>query len=289
MTAIPRPRSLAIALTLILAASLGASAARAEGQLVERQYRVRFIDTSVGIAIASNFCAGPECRVGMGSMGGFVLVRADPATQERIAKALAEADVPPADQAFQLVLLQADRSGTGAPADLPAGPRKALADLQGFLPYSRYRLIDSAFVRTTHDARVVVRGMADRAYEAQITFRGDPRQPGAELLVERFVLRMIPADPMGLLMGSAGEGARGTRRQGEATGSQGATPAPAPSAAPPAGGGDASPAPPAPSPTLAENLLNTSFSLRRGETVVVGTSKLDAGSSALVVLLTALP
>jgi hypothetical protein len=40
---------------------------------------------------------------------------------------------------------------------------------------------------------------------------------------------------------------------------------------------------------VAENLLSTSFSIRKGETVVVGTSKLDGHDRALVVLLTALP
>ena len=42
-------------------------------------------------------------------------------------------------------------------------------------------------------------------------------------------------------------------------------------------------------PTVAEHLLSTSFSIRKGETVVVGTSKLRGNDQALVVLLTALP
>ena len=41
-------------------------------------------------------------------------------------------------------------------------------------------------------------------------------------------------------------------------------------------------------PEQKRNLLNTSFSITRGETVVVGTSKLDGGDQAMVVLLTAL-
>jgi len=61
----------------------------------------------------------------------------------------------------------------------------------------------------------------------------------------------------------------------------GAEPAAAPGSPP----GSPTPTPP---PSLSESLLSTSFSIHRGETVVVGTSKLDGGR-ALVVLLTALP
>ncbi len=38
-----------------------------------------------------------------------------------------------------------------------------------------------------------------------------------------------------------------------------------------------------------DHLLGTTFSMKVGETVVVGTSKLNGGSKALVVLLSAAP
>lgn len=269
--------------------------AAAQGPLVERQYQLRFVSLGEGMTIATNACEVETCRVSVSGAGPSTLsVRADLPTHERIAKALRAADLPPADQAFQLILLEADRRGGAAdPGPLPPAARKALDDLANFLPYSSYRLLDSAFVRTNRDARVVVEGMGGRAYEANLRFRGDARTPGAELLMERFQLRLIPADVIGYLMGASAHAAQ-----------SGGPPASAPVARPPApggppsgsapGAGDRKPAagpPPAttPSPTLAESLLDTSFSLRRGETVVVGTSKLDGGNRALVVLLTALP
>ena len=41
--------------------------------------------------------------------------------------------------------------------------------------------------------------------------------------------------------------------------------------------------------TSTREILSTSFSIKVGETLVVGTSKLDGGDEALVVLLTAEP
>jgi hypothetical protein len=40
--------------------------------------------------------------------------------------------------------------------------------------------------------------------------------------------------------------------------------------------------------TVHKDIVETSFSMKVGETVVVGTSKLDGGDEALVVLVTAL-
>jgi hypothetical protein len=78
-----------------------------------------------------------------------------------------------------------------------------------------------------------------------------------------------------------------------ATPTAAAAPAPRPGASAPGGVAPAAtPAPPVaatPPPTVAENLLSTSFAIRKGETVVVGTSKLRGNDRALVVLLTALP
>jgi len=282
---------------LLACCGLAAVAAAASAQGLERQYRLQFLNSQEGIAIATNFCPDEKCSVAPGPPG-FIRVRGDAVTQEKIAKALAAADLPPADQAFQLILLEADRTGSGDPGPLPPAARKALADLKDFLPYSGFRLLDSAFVRTTREARVVVEGMGGRAYEATLVFRGDPRASGAELLLERFSLRVIPSDPIGLLLGVPGaapvarEQARGGGHPPPPAGAgPGAPPPPAmaPGAEPPAAPGSPPGSPtPTPPPSLSESLLSTSFSIHRGETVVVGTSKLDGGR-ALVVLLTALP
>ena len=285
-------RAIAAALALSAAALPAARAAAPPSGAVERFYELRFLNAAEAVALASNLCLTDGCAVApIGSTS--IRVQADIATQERVAKALNEADQPPADQSFQLILLQAERSGTGDPGPLPASAQKALTDLKDFLPYSRYEFLDSAFVRTNREARMVVQGMGGHAYEAQLRFRGDARTPGGELLVDRFVLRLVPGDMLGLLTAM-------TTGAGASRGTSGAPspPAAAPraaTAAPTAARGpetpQTAPAPPAatPSPTMAEVLLDTAFSLHRGETVVVGTSKLDGGRKALVVLLTALP
>jgi hypothetical protein len=116
-----------------------------------------------------------------------------------------------------------------------------------------------------------------------MSFRGDPRQAGAELLVDVFRLRLVPSDPIRIALSlahqpSAGEPPHRAPVPGppSSTTGQPGTPPPPPT--------------PAPSPPVAaEGLLSTSFSIRKGETVVVGTSKPEGGDRALVVLLTALP
>ena len=216
-----------------------------------------------------------------------------------------EADLPPAAQAFQLVLLEAHRTGSGMPEGLPASARKALTDVAEFLPYGRFDLLAPiAFIRTTHDARVKVASDDELSYELELVFRGDARQAGAELLVEGFRLRLVPAEPILVALAAQpgfSAGATLPRRAPLASAPTAAT-TPTPRSATPLPGGSGpasgspapgtSAAPPAtvtPPPTVAENLLSTSFSIRKGETVVVGTSKLNGNDRALVVLLTALP
>jgi hypothetical protein len=291
-------RRLALAL---LACSLVAGidappAAAQDGQPVERRYRLKFVVASEALSIAQNLCPA-DGRCDVTPIGREELrVIATATTQAAIAKALQAGDLPPAAQAFQLVLLEAHRGGSGIPDDLPSSARKALADVADFLPYGRFDLIAPVgFIRTTRDARVTVASDEEVSYELDMAFRGDPRQAGSELLVDVFRLRLVPAEPMLVALAMQpgySAGAALPRRPPSGGG------APAASAAPPARSGApgaapaASPAPPAavtPLPGVAENLLSTSFAIRKGETVVVGTSKLSGNDRALVVLLTALP
>lgn len=293
----------ALGITLLAGALLAAVAAPATAQendhRVERRYKTKFLNSSDTMAIAQNLCpVDSRCDVSQQSPNE-VRVIAAPAIQEAIAKSVQAADLPPAAQAFQLVLLAAHRGGKGIPDDLPASAKKALADVADFLPYGRFDLIAPAgFIRTTRDARVTVASDEEVSYELDMAFRGDPRQAGSELLVDVFRLRLVPAEPMlvALAMQPGFSAGAVLPRRSPSTGD---TPTPAP--APPARSGApgaasaapaSSPTPTAtvtPPPTVAENLLSTSFSIRKGETVVVGTSKLSGNDRALVVLLTALP
>jgi hypothetical protein len=282
------PPVLALGLLVALAAP-----AAAEDRVVERRYQFRFLKVADALAVAQNLCpAEGTCAVSTSGADEIRMV-ADPRIHEQVARALQTADVPPASQTFLLTLLQAYRGSGGAdslPADLPNEARKAIQDIASFLPYGRFELLAPvAFLRTTDDARITVGGDDQVAYELDLSFRGDPRQPGAELLIDAFRLRLVPAEPMLVALAQQpgfGPGATLPRRTQRQDG--GDTPQPAPR-------GEPSPAPaattaaPTPPPTVAEHLLSTSFSIRKGETVVVGTSKLRGNDQALVVLLTALP
>ena len=293
---------------LIAALALGAAPpviAQAASHEVERRYKLRFLNANDAVTVAQDLCPA-EGRCDLVPLGNYELrVVADVATQTAIAKAVQAADLPPAAQAFQLVLLEAHRGGSGMPEGLPASARKALGDVAEFLPYGRFDLLAPiAFVRTTHDARVKVASDDELSYELELAFRGDARQPGAELLVEGFRLRLVPAEPILVALAAQpgfSAGATLPRRPPAPGSTPTAATTPGRTATPPpsadhSGAGipapSANPAPPAaitPPPTVAENLLSTSFSIRKGETVVVGTSKLNGNDRALVVLLTALP
>jgi hypothetical protein len=238
-------------------------AAQDEAPIFERQYEVRFLRHFTAMAIAQNQCppeATPkDCRITVRearSTGSIVAVLTDGETHRRIAHALAERDVPPRSQAFQVTLLHADRSGGGTPSELPAAIAKAMEDVRPFLPYSGYRVLDAAFLRTTEDGAAEVNGPEGRPYHAELSFTNGPAG-SEELFVHRFVLVESPG-AMALLP-------------------------------PPAASGSGASETTTPAPRASHPVLTTSFAIAPGETVVVGTSRIGGGDSALVVLVTALP
>ena len=224
--------------------------AAARATIYSARYRVHFLDRHAAEQLAWDQCAGKECRVSW--QAGDLDLTADGATHEKLTRALARADEP-RTQSFQLTLLAADKRAGGMAPELSKPAQRALADLKDFLPYASYRLLDTAWLRTTAGAEAHLVGDRDTPYSAELFFTriGDPE--ARELLVESFVLRAAVA-----------EGSR----------------PPAPAAA--------KPAPEAPARSW-ETLIKTTFSMHVGETVVVGTSKLGGDTSALVVLLTAVP
>jgi hypothetical protein len=266
----PCVRSFALAFLLALAAApLAASPAQEStpqpSPLNTRRFEIRFLDLHAAEQLAWDQCQSKDrCQVsasafvsdssvkwvGDTSLKGFLDVRADAATHERIARALAKADAAPVTQSFQLLLLAAGtQPSTGGP-EMPESARKALADLRGFLPYKGYQLLDSSWLRATQDkvteARVV--GREGAGYNLKLRFRTTGSE---ELFVDAFTLNEEPSMPW-----PASEASKGT--QGRA-------------------------------PRAARDLISTSFSLKKGETIVVGTSKIDGSDEALVVLLTAVP
>ena len=152
---------------------------------------------------------------------------------------------------FQIALVLADNEPSKEPPQaLPKGLQKALADIQDFLPFKSYRLYDSALVRSTGEARAKLKGPDGAEYVAAFTFRGDGDGGAAHAsyLVDPFSLDKEP------------------------------TPSPR----------SQQPLPPGVAPRALEPPQVSSFRIRPGETVVVGSSGL-AGGKSLIVILTALP
>jgi hypothetical protein len=172
------------------------------------------------------------------------------------APALAQPAETPESQLFHVTLVAASRQGgSGGQGTLPKAVAQALDDIKDFLPYQGYRVVDSALVRASREARTTLKGPDGTSFEAEILFR--PGQDGdgpKSFLVEHFELRRpllaeLPARDL--------EGARAGR--------------------------------PALAPMAPQPALRASFRIDEGETVVVGSSRLDGGDDALIVLLTAVP
>lgn len=152
---------------------------------------------------------------------------------------------------FQLVLLAAEAQGTPRFDNVPANAQKALDDVRDFLPYKSYRLLDLAWLRSSGRAEAQLEGPANEALSAAIQF--NVNRTSERIDIHRFVI--VRTNPLPMML-------EAPRKDGAATAL----------------------APPALRP-----LLETSFGMELGETVVVGTAKLDGPSKALVVVLSALP
>lgn len=180
-----------------------------------------------------------------------------PALQAQVAPRARATETPRADlslrsQLFHVTLVAAARdNGSRGGHDLPPAVAKALADIEEFLPYKAYRVVDSALVRGSDEAHTRLVGPASTPYEVTILFRG----AGApdQYLIDRFTLEKTA---------TMEDMARSLERAGK-------------------GDGAVAPLPP-------EQSLTASFGIARGETVVVGSSRIG-GDEALIVLLTAVP
>jgi hypothetical protein len=153
---------------------------------------------------------------------------------------LARSAPSPADDrpshTFQAVFLIADNAAPGSLEGVPENAQKALRSAASFLPYKAYRLLDSAWIRTSFKGSSRVTGADGNPLEVHITV--DPNgKSETRIVINEFYLQTL-------------------MKNGAPYG---------------------------------QPLLSTAFSMQLGETVVVGTSKLDGSDKALVVLLTALP
>ena len=153
---------------------------------------------------------------------------------------------------LSLVVAGNEPSGGGGVHSLAPPVAKAIADIKDFLPYKQYEVQDTVVLRVASQAapsRFELQG-PDGRYVARMQYMmTDERR----LNVNQFEMAKVGA----------------------------AMPAPTP--------GQPGQEPETPFPTPTRQVLSTAFSVNVGETIVVGTSRLNHTGKALVVVLTVLP
>jgi hypothetical protein len=158
-------------------------------------------------------------------------------------------DEQSASHGFSVILAVGDLQG-GTPArDLPPAASKALADMSQFLPYKSYELIDARWILGSPRSTSLIRGPENREYELEL--RTSPRSDN-EVQIDFYLRDPTRAFPFlsgrGFRSGSGNGAVRIVKQPGR--------------------------------------IIDTTFNMDVGETVVVGTSRLQ-GDKALIVLLTA--
>ncbi|MFL6231600.1 MAG: hypothetical protein ACJ76N_00535 [Thermoanaerobaculia bacterium] len=209
------------------------------------RYEIHSMDLHTAEVLAWDQCAQKErCRVASSQITGrkYLEVGAEPAVQEKIARALAREDLQPRTHGFQILLLAANLKPSGGGSEVPANVQKALADLKGFLPYKSYEVMDTAWLSGTQDRGMEAK-LVDRqgaGYQIILQFHDAGSAANRSVFVDVFRLR---AEPFKI------PGTPETRPGG--------------------------------------SLIDTSFGVKEGETIVVGTSKTTGSNEAIVVLVTA--
>ena len=210
-----------------------------------------------------------------------------------------------APQGFSVVLVVADLQAATAADDVPPAARRALTDMKEFLPYKSYRLVDAAWIlgQSTGNTVTRLRGPEEQDYEVMLaTSRGE----GARVSV-RFTLRDAGMSEHAVVSETASKTER--NREVEKLEREIAQLQERLTEARRASQEQLSKEIKAQldaterrkrsfstmsyqdkySPRAARTVIDTSFTMDVGETVVVGTSRLKANSKALIALLTAVP
>ena len=92
-------------------------------------------------------------------------------------------------QGFSVALVLGDMQGTASPESLPVGARKALADLRDFLPYKSYRLLDAQWIMCCGHAKAGIAGRLRGIEELTYAFTVDVLDAAGSNLSLRFSLR----------------------------------------------------------------------------------------------------
>jgi hypothetical protein len=211
-------------------------------------------------------------------------------------------------QGFNVVLVLGDLQGGAAPDNIPAAARAALGDLKDFLPYKGYRVLDTAWIlgSTTQlfRAKSRLRGADDQTYEVAFTSSptGPPASPSLQM---KFVMQDLAGGDPQRNADAIHKEASAKAELIQLTASRAALEKSLQSSEPSESADDRRYRQRAireqirdltkaidatqiglESMTVGQTLINTSFNMRLGETVVVGTSRVR-GDKALIALLTA--
>ncbi len=209
------------------------------------RYEIHSLDLHAAEVLAWDQCTQKErCRVASVEITGhkYLEVGAEPAVQEKIARALARDDQQSRTHGFQILLLAAGLKPGGGGTEVPGNVQKALADLKGLLPYKSYEVLDTAWMSGTQERDMAARLVDHQGavYEVSLRFHDTGSAADRSLFIDAFRLK---ANAFEL------PEARVVRPGGV--------------------------------------LIDTSFGVKEGETIVVGTSKTTGSNEALVVLVTA--
>jgi hypothetical protein len=207
-------------------------------------------------------------------------------------------------QGFSIVLVLGDMQASSAASNVPPAAQKALADMKDFLPYKGYRLLDAQWTLCCGRTPVVTRLRGPDEHEYELELAATPM--GSDNVNVRFELteaiareRTGAADaqaPAARLQNTL-ERLREARKQQTAKGM--------PANHPEVKSLDAQIAARereldqvrqrtrrgslAVTAVTKRRIIDTSFRMDVGETVVVGTSRIQGGDKALIALLTAVP
>ncbi len=127
-------------------------------------------------------------------------------------------DDSPRPQAFSVSLVLGEMQASGASDTVPAAARKALTDVKDFLPYKAYRLLDSQWTlccgrRETGNSRIIsrLRGPEDQDYAVEL----DPRNAGSGKWSVHFSLWEPRAKEAGELTAATAGGATASSQEAQ--------------------------------------------------------------------------
>jgi hypothetical protein len=210
----------------------------------------------------------------------------------------------PAPQGFSVVLVLGENQSASVADNVPPAARKALADMKDFLPYRGYRLLDAQWILGSQRSSSRLRGPDDQEYQltlrtiqlsggrVSVTFQMQEASAisvvtarDADEAAARRAAEMELQTRLGRLQAEA---AAMKQRLGDKHANVVAVSAEIENLKMRLAefeSGDARPR----SLFGSRSVIDTTFSMDIGETVVVGTSRMRGGDKALIALLTAVP